>query len=60
MTKGYNVERTVDQLGRIVIPKDMRKMFNIDVGARIVISATTNGVIVKSAENSGKKQPLKG
>ena len=52
MTKGFIVERTVDQLGRIVIPKDMRKMYNVDIGSRVIITATDGGVIIKPADDT--------
>ena len=52
MAKGYIVERTVDQLGRIVIPSDMRKMLNVDIGTRVVITATNNGVVIKPAKET--------
>ena len=50
MTKGYAVERVVDRLGRIVIPSDMRKMVNVDIGTKVVITATDEGVIIKPAD----------
>lgn len=55
MAKGYIVERTVDRLGRIVIPSDMRKMMKVDIGTRVVITATNNGVVIKPANADDKK-----
>ena len=58
MAKGYIVERTVDRLGRIVIPSDMRKMMKVDIGTRVVITATNNGVVIKPANADDKKQSI--
>ena len=46
MTKEVIVERTVDQLGRIVLPKDMRKMYNIDIDSKVILTATDEGIII--------------
>ncbi len=54
MTKAYKVERTVDRLGRIVIPSDMRRMVNVDIGTKVIITATDDGVIIKPAEPTNK------
>ena len=55
MEKGYIVERTVERLVRIVIPSDMRKMMKVDIGTRVVITATNNGVVIKPANADDKK-----
>ena len=52
MTKGFVVERTVDRLGRIVIPKDMRKIYNVDIGSKVVVTATDGSVIIKPAKSN--------
>ena len=42
------VKREIDKLGRVCIPKEMRKMFNLD--AEVEIQATTEGVLIKNPE----------
>ena len=38
--------RKIDELGRIVIPKELRKKYQIDTGTAVDICADTNGQIV--------------
>ncbi|MBQ1928773.1 MAG: AbrB/MazE/SpoVT family DNA-binding domain-containing protein [Acutalibacteraceae bacterium] len=40
------VERPVDELGRIVIPKEIRRNFNIETGNRLAISIDGNKIIL--------------
>ena len=40
------VERPVDDLGRIVIPKEIRRNFNIETGHRLAISIDGNKIIL--------------
>ena len=40
------MERPVDELGRIVIPKEIRRNFNIETGNRLAISIDGNKIIL--------------
>ena len=42
--------RHMDKLGRICIPKDFRKSFNITEETEIVIEETKEGIILKVKE----------
>ena len=42
--------RQIDKLGRIVIPKDIRKTFNISSGDDISITVDNNSIILKKEE----------
>ena len=44
------IVRKVDTLGRIVIPKEMRKVFDIEVGAKIDIYIVKNKIVLKVVE----------
>lgn len=45
--------RRIDDLGRIVIPREFRRLHGIDLGDPMEISATPNGeIIVKKADTS--------
>ena len=46
--------REIDNLGRLCIPKEMRKMFNMDNKVEIV--AVPEGILVKNPEYIGKKR----
>ena len=48
MKRDFVYIREVDRLGRFVIPKEMRKAYDMDVGARVVITPTENGIILCS------------
>ena len=47
MTKHSGVIRRVDDLGRIVIPKEMRNFMNVKEGDPYEISCTDNGFIIE-------------
>ena len=41
------VVRKVDDLGRVVIPSELRKFFEIDVGARVDIYPVKDKIVLK-------------
>ena len=43
----FAIKRHVDELGRIVLPKDMRKYYGINRGDALEIVATEEGILVK-------------
>lgn len=45
MTKCTGIVRRIDDLGRVVIPKEIRRTLKIREGDPFVISATENGVL---------------
>lgn len=46
----FTIKRTVDELGRIVLPKDMRVHFNINSGDALEIIAIKDGIIIRKPE----------
>ncbi len=49
--KGIGIVRRVDQLGRIVIPIEMRKELNIEIKDPIEISLEDSSIILRKYEN---------
>lgn len=47
--------RRIDALGRITIPKEIRKSMNLYEGCLCVISATQNGILIKNADDNLQK-----
>ena len=43
----FAIERSIEKLGRIVLPKDMRDYFNINKGDEIKIIVTEEGILIK-------------
>ena len=43
----FIVKRTVDELGRIVLPKDMRVYFDLNSGDILEIIAVKDGILIK-------------
>lgn len=41
--------KKIDQLGRIVVPKDLRKKLNIEIGDDLDIQLNGNAIVVKKA-----------
>lgn len=44
------VARKVDQLGRVVLPVEMRKALRIDVGDLVMMSAETDRIVLEKVE----------
>lgn len=47
--------RKVDDLGRIVIPKEIRKFYHIDANDKIEIITTLEGIILRKPEYEVRK-----
>lgn len=51
--------RRIDDLGRIVIPREFRRLHGIDIGDPMEINATNDGeIIVKKADTSKEMQKI--
>ena len=50
--KATGIVRLIDELGRIVIPKEMRKTFNISNGDPVEIYVENNRIILEKYHNS--------
>ena len=46
--KATGIVRRVDVLGRVVVPKEIRKIFNIEDGDPLEIFTEKDGIILKS------------
>lgn len=42
------IQKKIDALGRIVLPKELRELYDIKDGDTVEIVPTENGIIVKS------------
>ena len=49
------IERNVDRLGRIVIPKELRDFFKIEKDTRLEIIGTDEGILIKFPEYEIRK-----
>ena len=47
--------RRIDALGRITIPKEIRKSMNLYEGCLCAISATQNGILIKNPDDNLQK-----
>ena len=47
---GLEVIRQMDKLGRICIPKDFRKSFDITKDTRLLLVMTDEGILLKKRE----------
>lgn len=54
MTK-LGIIRKVDELGRIVIPKEIRNFFHIGINDEVEIVVTTDGILLKKPEYEVRK-----
>lgn len=49
------ISRKVDSLGRIVLPKEIRRFFNINENEDVEILTTTDGILIKKPNYEVKK-----
>lgn len=49
------ISRKVDSLGRIVLPKEMRRFFDIKENENVEILTTTDGILIKKPKYEVKK-----
>ena len=49
MNEKAGIIKEIDNLGRIVIPKEIRERFQLDKGVEIVV--TENGVLLRNPES---------
>ena len=49
--KATGITRKIDELGRIVLPKELRKTFGIEPGTPIEIYTEDGAIILKKYEN---------
>lgn len=49
------ITRNVDNLGRIVIPKELRDFFKIDKGTQMEVIGTNEGILIRFPEYEIKK-----
>ena len=52
MAKVIGIVRKIDPLGRIVIPKEIRRLLDIDIGDQMSISAVNSEVVIKKYTKS--------
>ena len=50
--KSTGIIRKIDELGRIVLPAEVRKTYNINPGSEIEISTKDDMIILKKVENT--------
>lgn len=65
--KNTGIVRRIDELGRIVIPKEVRRTHNLDVGVALEIYVDNNGIILSRyyekcilCSKTGKLKKFKG
>ena len=46
----YRVFRRIDELGRIVVPKELREKFHIENGDEVMIEYNEDGIIIHPEE----------
>ena len=45
--KATGVVRKIDELGRVVIPKELRKVYGIEEGTPVEFYSTDNAIVIK-------------
>ena len=50
--------RTIDELGRIVIPREVRNTNGWETGSKIAIYAIDGDVVLKEGDEEGQEAPL--
>ena len=53
--KATGIVRRIDDLGRVVIPKEIRKFYHINTNDEIEIVTTPDGIILRKPEYEVRK-----
>ena len=48
----FSEEKRIDNLGRIVVPKNMRQYFKMKLNSKVKLIATENGILITPCETS--------
>lgn len=48
----YGIRKTIDQLGRITVPKAFRAATGMDIGDEVEICQTNDGILIKPISNN--------
>ena len=51
----FKVEKQIDRLGRIVLPKDMRDYYKINLNDKLLLVATDKGILISAKNEKGDK-----
>ena len=52
----YSVQKTIDALGRIVLPKNMRDYYGINLNDKLNLIPTDNGILITKAESAKQEK----
>ena len=52
----FSVEKEIDGLGRIVVPKAMREYYGMQLKSRVILVATEDGILIKLSESEQEKE----
>lgn len=52
----YSVQKTIDTLGRIVLPKNMRDYYGINLNDKLNLIPTDNGILITKAESAKQEE----
>ena len=52
----YGIRKTIDQLGRITVPKAFRTATGMDIGDEVEICQTNDGILIKSVTNNAMSE----
>lgn len=47
---GIGIPRKLDELGRLVIPKELRKLYHINRKETVVMISTVDGILIKNPD----------
>ncbi len=48
----HGIVRRIDELGRLVIPKEYRKIFGIDVGDQLDMTLSGDGILIRKVQHA--------
>ena len=52
----YSVEKTIDGLGRVVLPKNIRDYYGISLKDKIYLIPTVDGILIKKSDAIEKSE----
>ena len=57
--KSFYTEKKIDLLGRVVIPKELRDFYGINLGSILKLNPTDDGILITAGDDSDTQSTKK-
>ncbi len=55
---GFGMRKTIDNLGRLVIPKNLRDYYSIKLNDKVILIPTEQGILITKLNDDNEKESV--